>query len=206
MKLHPVRAVIRRHLYEIRRNLGHLSNILYWPVMNIVVWGFFTIYLRHRGTPGVFASLLAAVILWGLFQSFQPDIGFGFLDELWSRNLINLFGLPLSITEYLAGLLSVNLIKAFIGTILEALIAWLCDHFNIFAMALPFVPFIFNLVLFGLAAGIVTTGLILRCTTKFQVLELWWLADAAIVRVLAFEVAAGLSDACGVDIAHHSCF
>jgi ABC-2 type transport system permease protein len=170
MKLYRIRAVILRHLYEVRRNPSHLTNMIYWPVMNIVVWGFFTIYLAHRGTPGLVSSLLAAVILWGLFNSFQRDMAVGFLDELWSRNLVNLFGSPLSVTEYVTALMSVNLIKASVGMVLEALIAWLCYHFNIFPMGLTFVPFIFNLVLFGLALGVAVTGLIFRYTTKFQVL------------------------------------
>jgi len=170
MKFYRVKAVAVRHLYEVRRNPSHLTNMLYWPVMNIVVWGFFTIYLAHRGTPSLVSSLLAAVILWGLFNSFQRDMAVGFLDELWSRNLLNLFGSPLSVTEYVAGLLSVNLIKACIGTVLEAMVALLCYHFNIFPMAVAFVPFVFNLVLFGLAIGIAVTGLIFRYTTKFQVL------------------------------------
>ena len=59
MKLHRIRAVILRHLYELRRNPSHLTNMLYWPVMNIVVWGFFTFYLAHRGgaQPAIVSSL-----------------------------------------------------------------------------------------------------------------------------------------------------
>ena len=72
--------------------------MIYWPVMNIVVWGFFTFYLAHRGgaQPGIVSSLLGAVILWGLFNAFQRDMAVGFLDELWSKNLVNLFGSPLT--------------------------------------------------------------------------------------------------------------
>jgi ABC-2 type transport system permease protein len=145
--------------------------MVYWPVMNIVVWGFFTFYLAHRGSaqPGMISSLLAAVILWGLFNAFQRDMAVGFLDELWSRNLVNLFGSPLSVSEYVTGLIAVNLVKAMIGMAVESLIAWLCYRFNIFPMLLSFVPFIFNLVLFALAIGVAVTGLIFRFTTRFQV-------------------------------------
>lgn len=172
MKLHRIRAVILRHLYELRRNPSHLTNMLYWPVMNIVVWGFFTFYLAHRGgaQSAIVSSLLGAVILWGLFNAFQRDMAVGFLDELWSKNLVNLFGSPLSVSEYITGLITVSLVKAMIGMAAESLIALLWYGYNIFPMLLTFVPFIFNLVLFGLAVGIAVTGLIFRYTTRFQVL------------------------------------
>jgi ABC-2 type transport system permease protein len=170
MKLHRIRAVILRHSYELWHNGNHLSNLIYWPLVNIVVWGFFTIYLR-RGDhlrPGIINSLLGAVILWGLFNAFQRDLAVGFLDELWSRNLVNLFASPLSVSEYVTGLIAVNLVKAAIGVAIEAVIAWLFYHYNIFPMFPAFIPFILNLALFALAVGIAVTGLIFRYTTKFQ--------------------------------------
>lgn len=172
MKLYRIRAVMLRHLYELRRNPNHLTNMIYWPVMNILVWGFFTFYLAHRGTaqPGIVSALLGAVILWGLFNAFQRDMAVGFLDELWSKNLVNLFASPLGVSEYITGLITVNLGKALLGMAVESLIALLCYHYNIFPMLLAFVPFIFNLVLFGLAIGVAVTGLIFRYTTRFQVL------------------------------------
>jgi ABC-2 type transport system permease protein len=177
MKIHRINAVILRHLYEARRNPNQLTNMIYWPVMNIVVWGFFTLYLSHRGAQqtGIVGALLAAVILWGLFNAFQRDMAVGFLEELWSRNLLNLFGSPLSVSEYITGLIAINLVKAAIGMIFEAVIALLCYRFNIFPLLIAFLPFLFNLVLFGLAVGVAVTGLIFRYTTRFQVLA-WGVA------------------------------
>ena len=170
MKQYRIKAVILRHAYEVRHNGNHLTNMIYWPVVNIVVWGFFTIYLRHGDhlRPELINCLLGAVILWGLFNAFQRDMAVGFLDELWSRNLVNLFASPLSLSEYLTGLIAVNLAKALFGLIIEAVIAWLFYHYDIFPMLPAFVPFILNLALFALAVGIAVTGLIFRYTTKFQ--------------------------------------
>ncbi len=93
MKPYRIRAVILRHAYEVYHNANHITYMVYWPVVNIVVWGFFTLYLRHgdRLQPGVISCLLGAVILWGLFNAFQRDMAVGFLEELWSRNLVSLF-------------------------------------------------------------------------------------------------------------------
>ena len=170
MKPYRIKAVILRHAYEVRHNANHITYMVYWPIVNIVVWGFFTLYLRHgdRLQPGVISCLLGAVILWGLFNAFQRDMAVGFLEELWSRNLVSLFASPLSVSEYVTGLIIVTLGKATIGLIVESLIACLFYHYNIFPMLLTLIPFILNLALFALTMGIVITGLIFRYTTKFQ--------------------------------------
>src|SRR5271156_5850394 len=170
MKPHRIKAVVLRHTYEVLRNANHITYMVYWPVVNIAVWGFFTLYLRHgdRLQPGVLSCLLGAVILWGLFNAFQRDMAVGFLEELWSRNLVGLFASPLSVSEYVTGLIVVTLAKAMVGLSVGALIAWLFYHYDMFPMLPMLFPFILNLVLFAVAMGIVVTGLIFRYTTKFQ--------------------------------------
>jgi ABC-2 type transport system permease protein len=170
MKPYRIKAVILRHAYEVYHNANHITYMVYWPIVNIVVWGFFTLYLRNgdRLKPGVISCLLGAVILWGLFNAFQRDIAVGFLEELWSRNLVSLFASPLSVTEYASGLLIVTFAKAMIGLVVESLIACLFYHYNIFPMLITLIPFILNLALFALTMGIVISGLIFRYTTRFQ--------------------------------------
>jgi ABC-2 type transport system permease protein len=170
MKPYRTKVVILRHAYEVRHNANHLTNMVYLPIINIVAWGFFTFYLRHsdRLRPGVVSCLLRAVILWGMFSAFQRDMAVGFLEELWSRNLVSLFASPLSAPEYVTGLTIVTLGTAMIGLIVESLIARLFYHYNIFPMLLTLIPFILNLALFALTIGVVVAGLIFRYTTKFQ--------------------------------------
>ncbi len=105
MKLHRINAVIVRHVYESRRNFDRVVDMIWWPVLDIVMWGFFTVYLAHsnRLQPNVVSCLLGGIILWGTFYSFQRDMAIGFIDELWCRNLINLFSTPLTLAEYMAG-------------------------------------------------------------------------------------------------------
>lgn len=160
-----------RHFYEARRNPDRITDMLYWPVLDIIVWGFFTIYLAGGvGVGNVARFLLGAVILWGMFYSFQRDMAVGFLDELWARNLINLFSTPLSVSEYLAGLILVNLLKTGIGLGAAALVAWAFYSFDVFPWMPALLPFLANLILFALALGVVITGLIFRYTTRIQAL------------------------------------
>ncbi len=171
MKWYRIRAVILRHTYEARHNLDRVTDMVYWPVLDVIMWGFFTIYLA-RGSgglkPGVISFLLGAIILWGMFRGFQRDMAVGFLAELWSRNFVNLFSTPLTISEYMTGLITVNLLKAMVGMMAAALIAWICYAYDMFPMLPAFIPYLLNLVLFALAIGVVTTGLIFRYSTRIQ--------------------------------------
>lgn len=159
-----------RHLYESRRNWDRIAETVYWPVMDIVLWGFFTIYLSHSGAvrPGVASFLLGAIILWNLFRYFQRDMVIGFLSEVWSRNLANLFSTPLSIQEYMTALILVNLLKGAAGMIVAGFIAWLFYAYNILPALPMLLPFMLNLILFALAVGVFSTGLILRFSTRIQ--------------------------------------
>jgi len=170
MKTHRIAAVIMRHTYEARRNMDRINDMVYWPVLDIVMWGFFTFYLArgNKLQPGLVSCMLGAVILWGLFYSFQRDMAVGFLDELWSRNLINLFSTPLSVWEYMTGLICVNLLKAMVGLVAASLLAWVAYEFDIFPFLPSFLPYVVNLVLFAFALGILITGLIFRYTTRVQ--------------------------------------
>jgi ABC-2 type transport system permease protein len=172
MKSHRIAAVVYRHCYEARRNLNRLTETLYWPVQNIFLWGFITIYLLHKskGAAGFGEDLIAAAVLWGTFYAFQRDVALGFMEELWSRNLINLFSTPLSVWEYVTGLTVLSLLKAVIGFVLAALIAWLCYGYNVFPLIVPFLPFLFNLIFFALSISLAITGLMIRYSNKVNTL------------------------------------
>jgi ABC-2 type transport system permease protein len=172
MKAHRIVAVMARHAYEARRNVDRVTDTIYWPVLDVVMWGFFTTYLGHGlgMQPDVIKFVLSAIIIWGLFYSFQRDLAVGFLDELWSRNLINLFSTPLTISEYMTGLICVNVAKALVGVGAASLLALAAYRFNIFPWLPGFAPYLINLILFAFALGIMITGLIFRYTTKIQAL------------------------------------
>jgi ABC-2 type transport system permease protein len=172
MKLHRVMAVIVRHCYEARRNVDRFMDMVYWPVLDIILWGFFTIYLSqgNRLHPDLVSFLLGAAILWGIFFAFQRDMTVGFLDELWARNMINLFSSPLGVWEYITGLICVNVVKVIVGFSCASAIAIVAYKFDIVPLLGAFLPYMLNLILFAFAIGIIMAGLIVRYTTRIQTL------------------------------------
>ncbi len=172
MRLHRITGIVLRHAYEARRDPDRVTGALYWPVMDVIVWGFFTIYLSRRGAlePGIGTFLLGGVILWALFRSFQRDMAVGFLSDVWSRNLVGLFSTPLGVSEYVTGLFLINLLKALAGAAVAALVAWLFYSFDVMPFLPAVLPFVMILVLFAISIGIAITGLICRYTTSMQTL------------------------------------
>lgn len=172
MKSKRINAVIMRHLYDVKHNFDRLFDIFYWPILDVIIWGFLTIYLSEKGGAGFDYKriLLSAVILWGVFYAFSRDIAVGFLEEIWSKNLINIFASPLSVGEHIEGVLIVSLIKIAVSFIFTSLLALLFYEFNIFKLFIAFLPYLFNLVVLSLAVGFLVAGLILRYTSKVQTL------------------------------------
>lgn len=167
-----VSAVLLRHLYLYPKSPSRLMEIFYWPVLDLLVWGFLAVYLSQN--PGALshwgAFLLGAMILWDVLFRAQQAVCLSFLEEIWSRNLLNLFASPLSAQEFLAATMILSLVKFGLAAVVTVSLAWLLYSFNLFQMGLWLIPLFFNLIVMGWAIGIVTTAIILRYGERAEVL------------------------------------
>ncbi|HSF09186.1 MAG TPA: ABC transporter permease, partial [Nitrospirales bacterium] len=66
MSLGRILALLSRHMYLYKRSFARLLEIFYWPFLDLVVWGFITIYLEKVGMSlhGALSFFLGALILW----------------------------------------------------------------------------------------------------------------------------------------------
>ncbi len=172
MKLHRITALITRHLYLYRRSLPRLMEIFYWPFLDLVVWGFITVYLmKFQGQlPGVVTFFLGALILWDVLFRSQQGITISFLEEIWARNLMNLFASPLKPSEFLAATMAISVFKVLAVSIVMVLAALIFYDYNIFLIGLSLVPFVLNLLVAGWTIGVLTTSLIMRFGQEAEVL------------------------------------
>jgi len=136
--------------------------IFFWPVMNLLVWGFVTRYLEQYALPQVVIFLLGSVILWDVLYRSQQGITLAITEEFWVKNIINLFIAPIRIGELIAGLCVVGIIKSLVTTLFLGVLASLFYRFNMLAMGMGLVFFLGNLLLFGWAVGLITMALIFR--------------------------------------------
>lgn len=164
MKGHRIKAIIIRHLLIWPRNLDQITDIFWWPVLELVVWGLFTVYLTKNNisSPSLVTFLLGGVMFWSVISQSQQQTSLIFLRDAWDRNLLNVFSTPITIWEYFLGGLLVSMIKFVVSLIVLVFLAYFLYAFNIFRLGWYFVPLLFNLCLFGWAIGLVITGLIVR--------------------------------------------
>ncbi|MGE0722723.1 MAG: ABC transporter permease [Alphaproteobacteria bacterium] len=173
MSLSPVRpgfsparvgAIVRRHVYLLRQSWPRAFELIYWPTIQMILWGFITQFLQTNSSwvAQAFGVLLAAVLLWDVLFRGQLGVSISFLEELWSRNLANLFVSPLRPDEWVAALLAMSLIRVLIGIVPAALLAIPLYHYSVFTLGLPLLGFFANLMIFGWAIGLGMVALILR--------------------------------------------
>lgn len=172
MTLHRIDAILIRHLYLYRRSFPRLMDIFYWPVMDLLVWGFLSAYLDKAGLGGFNAVtvLLGAMIFWDLLSHAQKAVSVAFLEDIWERNLLNIFVTPLRVSEFLSATAILALIRIFIIALIMGLLGFLFYGLNIFRFGFYLIPFLINLLIFGSVLGIFVMGVIIRYGTQAQIL------------------------------------
>jgi len=159
-----VGALVLRYLYLLRASWPRLFDLIYWPTVQLLMWGFLQIYLAQESgtlaqTVGV---LLGSALLWDIL--FRGQLGFtiSFLEEMYSRNLGHLMVSPLRPVELIAALMVMSVIRICIGLLPVTLLAWAYFGFNVYSMGLWLVAFFLNLILTSWAVGLFVCGLLLR--------------------------------------------
>ncbi len=157
-------AMLLRYLYILRSSWPRTIELLYWPTLQMLIWGFMSQFLRGNSSyvARAFGVLLAAVMLWDLMFRSQLGLSISFLEEMWSRNLGQLFVTPLRPYEWVLSLLAMSVIRVTIGIVPAALLAIPLYHYSIFDMGWPLVAFLGVLMAMGWALGLAICGGILR--------------------------------------------
>src|SRR5262249_29170074 len=155
-------GLLLRYFYLYRRSAARIMGILFWPVMDLLVWGFLTNYLQKVTLPASVLFLLGAVIFWDIFYSSQQAISLSITEEIWVRNILNIFVAAVSAAELLLATCIVGMLRALVSAAILTLLAFFLYSFNLFAIGMALVPFFFALILFGWAMGMFTMALVLR--------------------------------------------
>jgi len=172
MKWHRINALLIRHLYLFKRSMPRLMDIFFWPVMELLLWGFISVFISKLNIAGFNAVtvLLGAVIFWDLLSQSQRAVSVAFLEDVWERNFLNIFVTPLKISEFLTSTVILAFVRILMVGVLMSILGLVFYKFNIFIFGFYLIPFMLNLLVFGSAVGLFTTALILRYGTSAQVL------------------------------------
>ena len=157
-------AMILRYWYLLLSSWPRLLELTYWPVLQVITWGFLQTYIAQNANFFLRAggTLIGAVILWDILFRGQLGFSISFLEEMWARNLGNLMMSPLKPIEFLLALMAMSVIRLAIGLIPMTLLALVLFHFNFYSLGLPLIAFFCNLIFTSWAVGIFVSGLVLR--------------------------------------------
>ncbi len=163
MSLSRIWGIVLRHISVYRANLARLNELVLWPFFELLLWGFFALYVRDLSSTGyVLVVLLGSLLLWQMFSRIQQSISVSFLMELWSRNLMNIFVSPISMYEYLVGLVIIAILRILAATAILYVLTLVLYHVNLLSIGPALVPLAINLILFGWALGTFITAIVLR--------------------------------------------
>ena len=170
MKFHRMYALSLRHIYLIKGSLPRILDLIYWPTIQIVLWGFiskfFTLHTDlYNHTVGI---ILSSAILYDFL--FRSSISFNmlFLEEIWSRNFTNLFVAPLKVSEIITALTATALLRTLIGIIPAILLATPFFGVSIFTLGPSLILLFLSLYLFGITLGLLVTSGLLRYGPAFE--------------------------------------
>lgn len=157
-------AVMLRHWYLIASSWPRFLDLAYWPIVQIVLWGFIQTFLMQQSSFFAQAGgiLLGAVMLWDVLFRGQIGLAITFFEEVYSRNLGHLFATPLRIGEYMASLMLVSLMRTVVGLVPATLLAIWFFGFSVYSLGFALIAFFFSLIAFGWSIGLFVCGLVLR--------------------------------------------
>ena len=163
-------AMVRRYLYLLRSSWPRLLELVYWPAVQMVTWGFLQTYIGTQanaaGLSGRLAvasgTLIGALLLWDTLFRAQLGFSISFLEEMWSRNMGNLLMSPLRPLEFVAALMTMSVVRLAIGIVPVTFLALAFFGFNLWSLGFALVAFFINLVMTSWAIGLVVSGLVLR--------------------------------------------
>jgi ABC-2 type transport system permease protein len=162
--LRRVSAMMLRYWYLLRSSWPRLLDLVYWPTVQMITWGFLQYYIATNA--GFFAraggTFIGAVLLWDILFRGQLGFSISFLEEMWSRNIGNLMMSPLRPLEFIAALMVMSVVRLSIGAVPVTFLAIAFFGFNLYGLGLALVAFFFNLMLTSWSIGILVSGLILR--------------------------------------------
>jgi ABC-2 type transport system permease protein len=170
MNLNKIFALSLRHIYLIKGSFPRILDLIYWPTIQIFLWGFISKFFTlnssfYENTVGI---ILSAAILYDFLFRSSISYNMMFLEEIWSRNFTNLFIAPIRISEIIAALTLTAIFRTLIGLVPAALLAIPFFGVSIFKIGTPLIFLLITLYIFGVTLGLLVTSGLIRFGPSFE--------------------------------------
>ena len=170
MNFNRMYGLFLRHFFLIRSSFPRILDLIYWPSIQIILWGFISKFFStysdyYNNTIGI---ILSCAILYDFL--FRSSISFNmlFLEEIWSRNFTNLFIAPMKISEIIISLVFTALIRTLIGLVPAILITSPLFGISILNLGIPLFFLFLSLYIFGITLGLFVSSGLLRFGPSFE--------------------------------------
>ncbi|HUJ88357.1 MAG TPA: ABC transporter permease [Burkholderiales bacterium] len=157
-------AIVLRQAYLIRGSFSRMFPLFAWVAIDMILWGFITRYLNSVSSSGFdfVPALLGAVLLWDFLVRVMQGVTMAFFEDVWSRNFLNIFATPLTVADYLAGLILSSVATSAVGLAIMLALATTIFGLSFLAYGIMIIPYLLILFLCGIALGIVSSAAVLR--------------------------------------------
>lgn len=171
MKLHRIKGLLLNYYYFSVNSIDRVFDVLYWPVLDILIWGFMTVFISGISEFNLINSILGGIILWLFLWRSSQDLVIYLLEHYWSRSIYHLLVTPVRIREFIVSLCTLGLIRACISFAVLTTMSFILYHFNFFTINFFHAAiFITLLLMFGWGLGLLVSSLIFRFGSRVQVL------------------------------------
>jgi ABC-2 type transport system permease protein len=159
-----IAAMVMRYWYLLRSSWPRMLELIYWPAVQMLMWGFLQLYIMQNASFFARAggTFIGAVMLWDILFRGQLGFSISFLEEMWARNMGNLLISPLRAGEFVAALMIMSIVRLAIGMVPVTILAIIFFGFNLWGLGIALAAFFLNLMLTGWAIGIFVSGVVLR--------------------------------------------
>ncbi|MGC2310194.1 MAG: ABC transporter permease [Candidatus Babeliaceae bacterium] len=170
MNWYRISAMIGKYLKIGFGSFNQIVNLAFWPMLDIVLWGFNSVWAQQGSNMPLSLIVLTSVTLWNCVGRGSIDFSYGVIDEIWSQNLVNLFASPLTLLEWIVALAISTFVKIIMVLTICCALSYGIYGVNIMQFGLPLIPFIISLSLAGVTLGVVTVGLLIYWGRRIDML------------------------------------
>ncbi len=170
MNLNKVLALSLRHVYLIKGSFPRILDLIYWPTIQIFLWGFISKFFTLNSTfyENTVGIILSAAILYDFLFRSSISYNMMFLEEIWSRNFTNLFIAPIKLSEIITALTFTAIFRTLIGLVPASILAIPLFGVSIFKIGMPIIFLLTTLYIFGVTLGLLVTSGLVRFGPSFE--------------------------------------
>lgn len=192
INIHRVYAMIYRYFIYLRTNYDRLTDLFYWPAMDLLIWGLTGLYLAklNNNSNQYLFIILSGLVFWIVIWRSQYEITTNLLSEMWDRNIVNIFASPLKVSEWIIAVMIFGTLKMIISVAFSATLSFIFYKFNVFLLGWNLFPIVVSLLLTGWAGGFLVAGFIIRFGMKIQTLAWAGIALIAPFSAIYYPVSA----------------